>query len=195
VTCEAVVSSPVQPYPIYPRIPDDQPFIVNISLKKWGLRAGLGGGVLVVMFLCLAGVVGSDAGIGAALVLIGLAVLVVVLVAVQIWRQSSGGPVLAAGPAGLWIRTRQSHGQAIWLPWEAIASISRRRWRYDKVLVVQPRDPRATKGLGARTALSMFNNSIAFGDGFIASLNMADKKEDEILQAIAYFAANRVPLA
>jgi hypothetical protein len=186
------VTAPAQQYPVVPRIPTDQPFVVNVSVRKWGLRLGLLAGVLVVMFLCLAGL--GPGGDGS-LVLVGMALLVALLVGLQIWRVTSGGPVLAAGPAGLWIRTRTSRGQAIWLPWEAIALISRRRWMFDKMLVVQPHDPRVGQGLGVRTALSSFNMSTVYGDGFVATLTMADRKEAEILQAIAYYAANRVHLA
>jgi hypothetical protein len=189
------VTTPTQPYPVARRIPADQPYVVHISIKKWGLRAGLGGGMLVLIFLCLAGLAAADAGWGAALALAGFALAVAGLIGLQVWRLVSGGPVLAAGPAGLWIRTRMGRGQAIWLPWEAIALISRRRWMFDKMLVVQPHDPRVTKGLGARTAFSSLNSSAVYGDGFLASLTMADRKEAEILQAVAHFAANRVHLA
>ena len=188
------MTAPAQPYPVVPRIPADQPFVANISTTKWGLRGGISGGVLVLMFLCLAGVTAGDSGF-AALVFVGFAVLVALLIGLQVWRLVSGGPVLAMGPAGLWIRTRMGRGQAIWLPWEAIELISRRRWLFDKMLVVKPRDPRATKGLGARTAYSSFNSSTVYGEGFLATLTMADRKEAEILQAVAYYAAGRVRLA
>ncbi|CAN5222348.1 hypothetical protein BH20ACT5_BH20ACT5_21330 [soil metagenome] len=43
------------------------------------------------------------------------------------YTAASGGPQLAAGPHGLWIRTRQWPVKAILLPWEAVASIQTRR--------------------------------------------------------------------
>jgi hypothetical protein len=193
------VSTPAQPYPVVSRIPEDQPFVVHVSVRKWVLRAGLSGGVVLLMLLCLAGVTiaaseDSD-GVAGAAFLLGICLLLALLLGLQIWRMTQGGPVLAAGPAGLWIRTRQTSGQAIWLPWEAIGLISRRRWLFDKMLVVQSRDPRARQNLGARTAFNAFNMKMAFGDGFLATLTMADRTESEILQAVAYYAANRVPLA
>ncbi|MEV0392198.1 hypothetical protein [Polymorphospora rubra] len=48
--------------------------------------------------------------IGCLLALVGLPS------AVQLWLIGSGGPVLALSPAGLWIRTRPTRGQAVWLP-------------------------------------------------------------------------------
>ena len=59
-----------------------------------------------------------------------IAFLLVGLFGLQVWLLATGGPVLAVGPAGLWIKTRPTRGQAIWLPWEAIGLISRRRWSF-----------------------------------------------------------------
>ena len=49
--------------------------------------------------------------------------------------------------------------------------------------------------LGAFTAFDSVVTQAAFGTGFTATLNFADKSEQEILQAVAYFAAGRVQLA
>jgi hypothetical protein len=193
------VNAAPHPYPVVKRIPEDQPFIVRPSLKKRGAVVGTLLGGLAVLLFCLFGLgsIGDDgASVG---VLLGVwFVLVVVLGAVfglLLWLSSSGGPVLAVGPAGLWIKTRPTRGQAIWLPWEAIALISRRRWSVEKLLVVQPRDLRAENGLGAFTAFDASISRAFYGSGFTATLNMGDKDEAEILQAVAYFAANRVRLA
>ena len=71
---------------------------------------------------------------------------------------TSGGPVLAVGPRGLWIKTRPTRGQAMWLPWEAIARIYRRRWSLEKMVCVQPPDPRVGSGLGSYTAVDSAAN-------------------------------------
>lgn len=116
------------------------------------------------------------------------------LLGLQLWMIASGGPVLAVGPAGLWIKTRPTRGQAIWLPWEGIAEISRRRWSLEKMIVVKPRDPRAENGLGAFTAVDSSLLKLFYGSGFTATLNFADKPEAEIISAINHFSAGRCPI-
>jgi len=187
----------VQPYPVVPRIPEDQPFIVRPSVRKRVLFFGGFVLILLVVLGCVLGLgaIGSANGL-ALLALFGvLTLFFVALFGLQIWLLTSGGPVLAVGPAGLWIKTRPTRGQAIWLPWEAIGLISRRRWSLEKLLCVAPRDPRAEQNLGAFTALDAGMMKAFYGTGFTATLNFADKSEQEILQAVAYFAAGRVQLA
>ena len=187
----------MQPYPVLPRIPEDQPFIVRPSVRK---RVVLFGSLLLGLLTILGcvlglGAIGSENAVGLLVVFIVIAVTFVGLLGLQAWLLASGGPVLAVGPAGLWIRTRPSRGQAIWLPWEAVGRISRRRWSMEKMLCVAPRDPRAEQQLGAYTAVDSMITQAAFGTGFTATLNFADKSEQEILQAVAHFAAGRVQLA
>jgi len=181
---------------VVPRIPEDQPFVVRPNLRK--RLAVLGGFAvgLVLFFACLAGVaaIGTDDGLAIFGGWLIVSLFFAAIFGFQIWLLTSGGPVLAAGPAGLWIKTRPTRGQAIWLPWEAVGQISRRRWSLEKMLVVQPRDARAERGLGAFTAFDSSITKAFFGSGFTATLNFADKKEDEILQAVAYFANGRVVL-
>jgi hypothetical protein len=191
------VTSPAQPFPVVPRIPEDQPFIVRPNLtKRIAVIGGIAGG-LVLFLGCVFGLgaIGSDNGLALFGAWLVITLLFVALFGFQIWLLTSGGPVLAVGPAGLWIKTRPTRGQAIWLPWESIAGISRRRWSLEKMLAVQPRDPRAEQNLGVFTAIDSGIQKAFFGTGFTATLNFADKKEDEILQAVAYFANGRVPLA
>jgi hypothetical protein len=194
--------APHTPPPVVKRIPDDQPFVLRPSAKKRLLL--FGGVVLFVLLLlgCPAGLAlsrgagGSSSG-GAIVFAVAMAVILLALgatFALQLYLITSGGPILAAGPAGLWIKTRPTRGQAIWLPWEAIGLISRRRWSFEKMLCVAPRDPRATQQLGAFTAFDSVVTQAAFGTGFTATLNFADKSEQEILQAVAHFAAGRVQL-
>jgi hypothetical protein len=182
---------------VVPRIPEDQPFIVRPNLtKRIAVIGGIAGG-LVLFLGCVFGLGAIGSGNGLALfgAWLMITLLFVALFGFQIWLLTSGGPVLAVGPAGLWIKTRPTRGQAIWLPWESIAGISRRRWSLEKMLAVRPRDPRAEQNLGVFTAIDSGIQKAFFGTGFTATLNFADKKEDEILQAVAYFANGRVPLA
>jgi hypothetical protein len=179
------------PPPVTKRIPEDQPFVARHSVKKRVLVfVGVGGGFALVFGACT-GVASGDALV--ALATFGcFAVLFGLLFGLQLWLLASGGPVLAIGPAGLWIKTRPTRGQAIWLPWEAIERVYQRRWAFDKNLCVKPRDPRTGANLGAFTALDSGMQELFFGTGFIAPLNFADRPEAEIIAAIAHFSGGRV---
>ncbi|MGC5029864.1 hypothetical protein [Micromonospora sp. DT229] len=197
-------SPPPPPAPLVARIPQDQPFVVRPNLTK---RALLSGGIALLITTPIAAcggvgildAAGPDQRANAALgILAGLGCLLAVValpIGIQLWLIGSRGPVLALSPAGLWIRTRPTRGQAIWLPWEAIAQISRRRWSLEKMLVVKPHDPRVLPQLGTYTALDSAPLNALYGSGLVATLNFADKSEAEILAAVAHFSANRCRLS
>ncbi|WP_091318211.1 hypothetical protein [Micromonospora chersina] len=184
---------PAQPPPTAKRIPEDLPFVVRPSLRKRALTLGLVTLVVGLVIACPIGLAASSEGGGLGLLFIIPVVLLffVVPVGLQLWLVSSGGPVLALGPAGLWIKTRPTRGQAIWLPWEAIDRIYLRRWALEKMLCVKPRDPRVGSGLGAFTALDSGMQQAFFGTGFTATVNHADRGEDEIMRAVVGYAAGR----
>jgi hypothetical protein len=180
-----------QPPPVTKRIPEDQPFIARHSVKKRVLLfGGFGGGVSLV-FAVLVGV-GSREPLAMVGVFGCFAVMFGLIFGLQIWLLTSGGPVLAIGPAGLWIKTRPTRGQAIWLPWEGIERVYRRRWAFDKMLCVKPRDPRTGANLGTFTALDSGMQQLVFGTGFTAPLNFADRPEAEIVAAVGHFSGGRV---
>jgi hypothetical protein len=194
---------PPRPYPLAQQIPDDQPFVVRHSRRK---RFTMAGSIVLALELfigCLLGLStlgGDKGGPGPSWggLLAGFGVITVLLVtcfAGLMLFLTGGGPVLAVGPDGLWIRSRPSRGQAIWLPWSAIGIISRRRYGLERMLVVRPRDRRTDENLGLLTALDSSIIRTFYVNGFTATLNMADRREDEILLAVAYYSANRVPLA
>ncbi|MFD0576743.1 hypothetical protein [Dactylosporangium darangshiense] len=195
----APLGGPGAPPPIARRIPENLPFVARPSAMKRALILVPVVAAVLVVIGCPAAIVltadGPDHTSGDIVALVALlACLTVVLttvVALQIYLVSSGGPVLAAGPAGLWIKTRPTRGQAIWLPWEGIAEIRRRRWALEKMVVVKPRDPRAEGGLGAFTAIDSSMLKLFYGSGFTATLNFADRSEDEILAALRQFSAGR----
>jgi hypothetical protein len=173
------------------RIPEDQPFIAQHSVKKRVLLfGGIGGGFALVFGGCVG--VGSQDPFAALATFGCIAVLFGLIFGLQLWLLTSGGPVLAIGPAGLWIKTRPTRGQAIWLPWEAIERVYQRRWAFDKMLCVKPRDPRTGGNLGAWTALDAGMQQLVFGTGFTAPLNFADRPEAEIVAAVAHFSGGRV---
>ncbi|MBO4210330.1 hypothetical protein, partial [Micromonospora echinofusca] len=181
------------PVVVIRRIPTDQPYVVRPNASK---RAVVFSALLLfilAVLVCPAGLAASSAAdaVGLLLFLAGFAVVIGLLLGLQLWLLVSGGPVLAAGPAGLWIKTRPTRGQAIWLPWEAVERIYPRRWGLEKMVCVKPRDPRTGANLGAFTALDSGLQHLFFGTGFTATLNFADRPETEITQALTYYSAGR----
>ncbi|WP_262283137.1 hypothetical protein [Micromonospora sp. MA102] len=179
--------------PTAKRIPEDQPFVVRPSLRKRALTLGLVTLVIGLVMACPIGLAASSEGGGVGLLAIIPVVMLVfaVPVGLQLWLVSSGGPVLALGTAGLWIKTRPTRGQAIWLPWELVERIYVRRWGLEKMVCVKPRDPRVGSGLGAFTAIDSGMQQAFFGTGFTATVNHADRSEDEIMRAVVGYAAGR----
>jgi disulfide bond formation protein DsbB len=178
------------------RIPEDQPFILRASVGK---RALVFGGLLLFILLivaCPIGLAAGDSGdVGPMLGILGcLLVFIGALLGLQLYLLTSGGPVLAAGPQGIWIKTRPTRGQAIWLPWEMVERVYRRRWALEKMVCVKPRDPRVGGNLGAFTAIDSSMQQLVFGSGLTATLNFADKPEEETMNALRHFAAGRCPV-
>lgn len=190
------------PAPTATRIPEDQPFVVRPSVAKRGLFLGGVAAVLIGPVTCIAGLaLASSAESGRGDAVLGAVALAGCLLAavglpfgIQLWLISTGGPVLALSPAGLWIRTRPTRGQAVWVPWEAVARISRRRWGIEKMLVVQLRDPRMLQNLGTYTALDSSMLAAFYGSGLVSTLNFADRPEQEIMAGVAHYSAGRCPI-
>lgn len=175
------------------RIPADLPFVARPSLRKRGLA--LGGMTLLIglVMTCPLGLAASseDGGAGILLAVPLIMLAFALVVGLQLWLVSSGGPVLGLGAEGLWIKTRPTRGQAIWLPWEAIDQIYRRRWGLEKMLCVKARDQGAGGDLGAFTALDAGMQQAFFGTGFTATVNFADRSEEEIMRAVVRYSAGR----
>ena len=121
-------------------------------------------------------------------------VLGALFVALQLAVQLRPGPLFAAGPAGVWIRTRPFRSAGIWLPWEAIQQVYRRRWALERFLCLRPYDPRVGQNVGGLGQMDTAMSRAVFGTGLLLTLTFADKNEAEILQAVAYFANGRVHL-
>ncbi|MER7274269.1 hypothetical protein ABT369_07435 [Dactylosporangium sp. NPDC000244] len=195
--------APPPQVPITKRIPDNLPFVARPSVLKRILVLGPIAAVLLLLFACplgLALTAGNDPNhtSGDAVALVGivlcLAVVITAAFGLQIFLVASGGPVLALAPGGLWIKTRPTRGQAVWLPWEGVEQIRRRRWGLEKMLVVKPRDPRVEGSLGAFTQVDSAFLKLFYGSGFTATLNFADRSEDEILAAVRQFSNGRTPV-
>ncbi|MFE0589593.1 hypothetical protein [Micromonospora echinospora] len=194
---------PPPPAPTAKRIPEDQPFVVRPSVAKRGLVMGAVALVLLSPIVCLAGLglagsadpdMRANAALGIAGIFVCLLAAIGLPLGIQLWLIASGGPVLALSPAGLWIRTRPTRGQAVWVPWEAVGQIRRRRWSLEKMLVVQLRDPRMLQNLGAYTALDSSMLNAFYGSGLVSTLNFADRSEQEIVAAVTHYSAGRCPI-
>ncbi|MFJ8580164.1 hypothetical protein [Micromonospora sp. NPDC093277] len=170
------------------RIPEDLPFVARPSLRKRGLALG---GITLLVGLVMACPLGLAGDASVLLIIPVIMLFFALVVGLQLWLVSSGGPVLAVGPDGLWIKTRPTRGQAIWLPWAAIERIYLRRWALEKMVCVKPRDPRTASGLGVFTDLDSGLQQAFFGTGFTATANFADRSEDEIMRAVVGYAAGR----
>ncbi|MET7880374.1 hypothetical protein [Micromonospora profundi] len=194
---------PAPSAPVAKRIPENEPFVVRPNVAKRGLLAA---GIVLILVLPVAFLAGlgilssadpevrSAAVLGILGVLVCLLALIALPLGIQLWLIGSGGPVLALNPAGLWIRTRPTRGQAIWLPWEGVAQISRRRWSLEKMVVVTPRDSRALQNVGIFTRLDSAALNTFYGSGLAATLNFADRQEAEIMGAIVHYSAGRCPI-
>ncbi|MFI5910139.1 hypothetical protein [Dactylosporangium sp. NPDC051541] len=188
--------------PITKRIPDNLPFVVRPApAKRLIIMIPI---IVVVMMLVMCPLSlaltgdGPDHTSGDIVALVAIVACITVVIGVvtglSVFLVASGGPVLALAPAGMWIKTRPTRGQAIWLPWEGIAEIRRRRWALDKLLVVRPRDPRVEGSLGAFTQLDSSMFKLFYGTGFTANINFADRSEDEILAAVRQLSNGRTQI-
>jgi hypothetical protein len=177
-------------------IPEDQPYVVRPHLGKRLIQFGSLLVFVLLVVACPIGLTASDGGdLAGALAPLGFILLVAfALLGLQIYLLTSGGPVLAVNPDGIWVKTRPTRGQAVFLPWGAIERVYRRRWAFDKMLCVKPWDPRSTSGLGAFTAVDSSMQQLFFGTGFTAPLTFGDRPENEVLGAVAHYAAGRVRL-
>lgn len=188
----------IPPYYRVARIPADQPLVVQPSVGRQWLMAGpLTIGTFALIGLTAAPWVAGSVGTGPVEVVAVtgcFAVFGVLLAWLQVALQHRAGPVLAAGPAGLWIRLRPMRAPGIWLPWEAVAEVYRRAWWPERYLCVRTYDPRVGQDLGGLGGLDASVNKSVFGTGLLVSLSTADRPEDEIAAALAHFAAGRVPL-
>lgn len=175
---------PPPPPPVVRRIPEDQPFTVWHDIRKRARFFGTAAAGTALVVTCVPAVT-----IGDPVLIVGvfgcLAVLLGSLLGVWLYLLTSGGPALAIGPTGLWIKTRPTSGQALWLSWEAIERIYARRWAFDRTLCVKPRAGRAD-------ALDSGVRRLLYGTAFIAPLTFADRPEADILGAVAHFSAGRV---
>lgn len=185
-----------QPSPMAKRIPEDQPYVVRHSMAKRSLTF-----IPVILIFGCMGLSLAVLGLGSEPPEPGVAVVGVLSALLGIgvpfgvmWLSFGNAPVLAVGPHGMWIKTRPTRGQAVFLPWEAVAVIERRRWLWEKMIAVKPVDPRTVANTGVFTAVDSGLLTAFYGTGMVATLTFASRPEHEILAAIAHYSAGRCVL-
>lgn len=184
------------------RIPADQPLVLRHRASRFlavyaGIYLGIPLAIFLGLFLLLLAVLGGDIGEilpilavpGAIIVVIGLLQLGTIL-----GFGMAGGPVLAAGPDGLWIRARKWPAKSVFLPWPAIARIYPRRWLWDRAICVLPHDPRVGSNAGAWARLDMGLQKTLFGSRLTASTFYSGRRADDVLAELHRLSAGSVPI-
>ena len=192
-----MVSTP--PLPLTERIPTDLPLVVHHNVRRRLLVYGLAYFAWCLVLLGLAALLAllaADRGV-IAVVVVGACLIPVAgfLLGVYLWALASRGPVLAAGPAGMWIKCRSLPVRAVWLPWEAIERVSRSRWwAFERMIKVWPRDPDIRRQLGPTSTFDATIGWWYFGPPLSAMLSFTDRSESAVLAAIAQYSAGQFPI-
>src|SRR5689334_16225013 len=158
------------------RIPDDQPLVLRHRASRFlAVYGPLSVGVPLALVLAGAVFLMSQDGFefrhigwgglvpSAIIIMGGLA-----QVGIALGFNLPGGPVLAAGHQGVWIRARKWRGRSVFLPWPAVAHIYTRRWFWDRAVCVQPYDGRAGADAGTWARVDMGVQRALFGSPLTA---------------------------
>jgi hypothetical protein len=186
-----------QPYVLAKRVPEDLPYVLRPQVRLVVFRLGLPYLLVLLLFTC--GLVGRqpDASTELLVVWLAFAAFLGVLSVATIALRLTGGPLLGLHEHGVWVRTRRSPGQAIWLPWPTIEYVQRRRGRRG-YLVIRPRDLRlGGLRLGAWTRISLVNQETFLGPGFVVLPGFAGERAETVLGAMAHYSGlsgKRVPI-
>jgi hypothetical protein len=167
---------PFTPPAIVPRIPEDQPLVLRPDRGRIIRVFGLIYIVVPLAFMVVAGaalavafgeavILAIFAGMGA----LFFGVFGALQLALMLGLLSSGGPYLAAGPDGVWIRARKWPAKSVFLPWPLVGDVYVRRWLWDRVVCVRPIDRRTIEGIGLMGGIDMGVQSALFGARFTAS--------------------------
>ncbi|GAA1802343.1 hypothetical protein GCM10009682_25240 [Luedemannella flava] len=190
-----MVSTP--PLRLTERIPADLPLVVHHNVRK---RLLVYGSAYFAWCLVLLGpaalLVPTTAGRGVIAVVVAGGCLVPVvgfLLGVYLWALASRGPVLAAGPDGMWVKCRSVPVRAVWLPWESIELVSRSRWwAFERMIKIRPRDPDIRRQFGPAGTFDATIGWWYFGPPLSALLSFTDRAESEVLAAIERYSAGRL---
>lgn len=164
------------------RVPGDLPFVIRPRFGWWLVRYLLPVALLLTPAILLF-VYGHPAG-ALALLVVGFAIYLVAF-GFRVFSQVAGGPFLAADRDGIWLRAQKWPVKAAYIPWELVAEIRTKRWLFDKVLVVVPRDERAGKLTNAWGAIDQARTTAFFGGPLVASVAFGDTSADDALGKLA----------
>jgi hypothetical protein len=161
------------------QIPSDLPFVVRRSA---GRVSALLGSMFAVIWVLLTGqlavgllagespdrtggdVIAVVAGGLCGLVLFGAAAAIAVRIIL------ARGPVLALDHSGLWVKNSQAvWGRAVWVPWESVERVTRRRFLGTRMIAVA-----------------------AGGARYLVPLRLNDRTEAEIIGAVGQFGGRSV---
>lgn len=174
------------------RIPDDIAFTVR---PKWIVAVGLGAVpvLFAVLFLGAALALLPDLTRKPMFLLVAFVVFLTTLIpgVFMTMTMGTGGPLAACDDTGLWLRVRHYPAKALFLPWQDVSAVYTRRWGLQRLVCVQPRDPRAGTGMGALADLDRFSARMVAGSSLIIPTLHADTKMDEILRVFAHYARGR----
>jgi hypothetical protein len=184
-------------YAIHNRIPDDLPLVVRANRRN-ALLFAFGPALLaLVVVMIVFAAKGLLTDVPAAVVAVAAACFLPLLLVSGAFRYlvlASGGPRLAAGPDGVWVRARKFPAKAIWLPWAAVERVYPRRVLFQTVICVKPRDPRLDSGYGALGKIQMGVDRAFLGTGFTTPGWNVDRPVPEIMSALAGFAGGRAAI-
>jgi len=182
------------PSPVVSRIPETEPYVVGINKGRASAIWGSVVAFTVVLWAVLISVATAASEAFDPLSVMLVPALLSIGANCFIWYVAvSGGPQLALNPSGMWIRARKWPVKAIFLPWESIGRINvGKAGLGDRALCVHPKDPHAGAGLGVFAGYDQAMQRAFTGAKLTASVRLADRPEQEILGAIAHFAAGRV---
>lgn len=170
------------------RVPTDLPFVVSPRPSRWLLLFCL---PLVVLLAPPVYLFATGRVVLGLIVLAGTLIVYVVGFGFRVFNQVTGGPFLAADRQGVWLRVRKWPVLAAQIPWELITEIRPKRWLFEKVICVVPRDQRVGRLEGSWSALDQARTTAFFGSPLTASTAFSDKSADETLRALTDLAFGR----
>jgi hypothetical protein len=171
---------PVTPvYAITEKVPSYLPLVLRNRASRVLLLSGaVTVGVMVLgtaVVYGVAHVVWAERPPSLAVILLcGLVPLVQVPIFLLLY--TSGGPTLAAGPNGIWVRISSRPVRSMWLPWEAIERVRVRPRFLDRQVVIVKKGTTPSAG---------------FGTGFLVSLWLAGRGAEEMLRELRRYSSGR----
>jgi hypothetical protein len=184
------------------RIPDDQPLVLKPRAGRFvavfaSIYIGIPLALLVGLSVALLLAIGVEIADALSILAIPAVILVgggLLQLAIVMGFGMSGGPMMAAGIDGVWIRARKWPAKSVFLPWPAIARIYPRRWFWDRAICVLAHDTRAGADAGGWARLDMSIQKALFGSRLTASTFYCGRRADDVLRELHHLSGGRVPI-